>query len=313
MFIEGDTIDEVMQLVFNKLIDYGEELSPPFGKAFRELIGVSIRLKNPRARLSRSETRGKSISTIGEFLWHMSAKGEKAFISHYIPEYSKFDPDLIGAYGPRWFNMHNSHNQVHSIIELCRKNAMTKNAVIQIFDLEDLAKNSKGTCTLNLQFIIRKQKLTLITTMRSNDAYLGLPHDIYSFTMLQEVVASELGYDVGEYIHNIGSLHLYNEKLELAKTYLSEGIQATKSMPAMPRGDAMKNITWLLGIEERIRKGEIDEIDESWQVEDYWKDLARLLLVFNVRKQRQDCIAIHDKFHNQFYKPYVMDIINWIS
>ena len=69
MIIKGNTIDEVMYRVFNKLIDHGEELSSKQGKVFKELIGVSIRLKNPRARLSRSETRGKSISTIGEFLW----------------------------------------------------------------------------------------------------------------------------------------------------------------------------------------------------------------------------------------------------
>lgn len=313
MLIEGNTIDEVMYQVFDKLITEGEELNPTSGRSFMELIGTSIRLKNPRARLSRSETRGKSISTIGEFLWHMSGKGEKAFISYYISEYSSFDENLIGAYGPRLFNMYNKYNQVDSVIKLLRKNTATKNAVLQIFDPEDLANNSRGTCTLSLQFIIRNEKLTLITTMRSNDAYLGLPHDIYSFTMLQELIASELGYDVGEYIHNVGSLHLYKDKLKLAKIYINEGIQATKAMPKMPVETAMERVAWLRKVEEGIRNEKIKEINESCDVEDYWKDLANLLLAFSVRKQPDACVSIYDKFHSQFYKPYIMDIINKIS
>ena len=245
----------------------------------------------------------------------MSSKGEEGFISHYIPDYLKFDPDLIGAYGPRWFNMHDRYNQVNSIIELCRENPTTKNAIIQIFDIKDLANQKRGTCTLSLQFIIRNEKLTLITTMRSNDAYLGMLHDIYSFTMLQEVVASELGYDVGEYIHNVGSLHIYKDKIDFVNIYLNEGIQASKAMPDMPLGNSIKNISWLLKIEEAIRIGNISEVDELWEIDNYWKDLVRLLLVYTYYKEKQvdKCIEIHDKFHFQLYKVYVMDIINRLS
>jgi len=314
MLIEGNTIDEVMYQIFTELTSNGQEISSN-SRTFIELIGTSIRLKNPRSRLSRSESRGKSVSTIGEFLWHMSGEGEKAFISHYIPNYPDFDKHLIGAYGPRLFNLHDSYDQVSSIIELLRQNETTRNAVIQIFDAKDLAKNSKGTCTLNLQFINRNNKLTLITTMRSNDAYLGLPHDIYSFTMLQELVASELEIEVGDYIHNVGSLHLYDHKIEAANTYLDEGIQATKSMPKMPGGPSMEKIRWLLEIENKIRGGEITEVDDSWEVEDYWKDLVRLLLVivFARAEQNDECSEIHDSFHDVFYKPYVMDMINRMS
>lgn len=37
--------------------------------------------------------------------------------------------------------------------------------------------------------------------MRSNDAYLGFPHDVFFFTMIQELVARSLGIRVGDYHH----------------------------------------------------------------------------------------------------------------
>ena len=313
MYIEGDTIDEIMRQVFLNLKDHGSELSSTSGPSL-DLIGISVRLKNPRARLSRSESRGMSVSTIGEFLWHMSGTRDVEFISHYIPKYSEYDPNLIGAYGPRLYNLYGEYDQVKAIIELCRKKKTTRNAIIQIYTAKDINENKQqGTCTLNLQVLIRNEKLSLITTMRSNDAYLGLPHDIYSFTMLQEILAIELNCELGDYMHNVGSLHVYKDKLNNAQVYLDEGIQTTKSMPAMPKeSSSIDRIAWLLEIEKGVRKGEIVEIDDSWEVEEYWKDLIRLLLLqaFSKKNEIEKCEKIYDSIYSAFYEPYIMDIIN---
>lgn len=74
-------------------------------------------------------------------------------------------------------------------------------------------------------------------TMRSNDAYFGLPHDVFCFTMLQEMMARRLGYDVGEYYHYVGSMHVYVDYLSQLEDYLAEGWHRTEPMPEMPKGD----------------------------------------------------------------------------
>jgi len=45
--------------------------------------------------------------------------------------------------------------------------------------------------------------------MRSNDLFLGLPHNIVQFTSLQEIVAGWLDVDLGAYNHVSDSLHYY--------------------------------------------------------------------------------------------------------
>ena len=59
--------------------------------------------------------------------------------------------------------------------------------------------------------------------MRLNDALVGLPHDVFCFTMLQEIVARSLSVELGGYKHAVGSLHLYKTHVDAAHQFLEEG------------------------------------------------------------------------------------------
>ncbi|WP_417924869.1 thymidylate synthase [Collimonas pratensis] len=48
---------------------------------------------------------------------------------------------------------------------------------------------------------------------RSNDLYLGTPHNVVQFTCLQEIMAGWLGIEVGSYVQICDSLHLYEHDL----------------------------------------------------------------------------------------------------
>jgi thymidylate synthase len=58
--------------------------------------------------------------------------------------------------------------------------------------------------------------------MRSNDAWLGLPYDMFQFTQLFQTVCRVLGVPAGTYTHTAWSLHLYerdvNHTYDLALT-----------------------------------------------------------------------------------------------
>jgi thymidylate synthase len=68
-----------------------------------------------------------------------------------------------------------------------------------------------------MQFLMRNDKLHAITTMRSNDAWLGFPLDIYQFTLFQRIVAAAIHTSLGLYVHNVGSMHLYSRDYDVAK------------------------------------------------------------------------------------------------
>ncbi len=286
MHITSNTLDDLMMVVYEKIILKGKQIKPTRGDA-KELTGVLLEIKNPRARLSRTERRGLLFSCVGEFLWYMSGSNDLEFISYYLKEYYENSDDgktLYGAYGPRIFDK-NGINQFQNIISLLKNNSDSRKAVIQLFDAIDLVENHKDVpCTCSLQFLIRGRKLDLFTFMRSNDAYIGLPHDIFSFTMIQEIIANKLGVNLGVYKHFVGSLHLYNDRLDNAKQYIEEGWQETTSMPKMPSEDSTEAILKLIQVESQIRTGQAVNSSDTNDLSPYWMDFVNLLYIFKIYK-----------------------------
>lgn len=106
------------------------------------------------------------------------------FIEPYIKQYKHdaVDGILEGAYGPRLLQKNGCIYQLRSIIWLLSNRPGSRRAVIQLFDADDIAVEKKEIpCTTTLQFHLRDNMLHMSVTMRSNDAYLGLPHDGVSF------------------------------------------------------------------------------------------------------------------------------------
>jgi thymidylate synthase len=127
----------------------------------------------------------------------------------------------------------------------------------------------------------------MFTAMRSNDVFLGLPHDVFCFTMIQELVARTLGLELGVYKHAVGSLHLYGQHREDAADFIDEGWQPTdQPMPPMPVGNPWPSIEVLIGLEANIRAGQSADTELLRGLDPYWADLVRLLQVFADAKQR---------------------------
>lgn len=309
MKFTGNTLDDILHDVFPALMKSGTEVEASRGSV-KELLGVTIELTNPRARLSRSETRGKPFSCLGELLWYLSASDELDFITYYIPKYageSEDDMTVHGAYGPRLFRQR-GHDQIENVIRLLGKKTTTRRAVIQIFAAEDLSRDFKEIpCTTTCQFFVRDNALHMVITMRSNDAYIGLPHDVFCFTMMQEMVARRLDVSLGSYIHFASNLHLYSRNEASVRAFLDEGIQATWKMPKMPEGDPRRSVQRLLEFERKLREtgeAQYDLLPE----ENYWRDLGRLLHMHSLQGNRSSLESIQAGLHDSGYTMYARQI-----
>jgi thymidylate synthase len=68
--------------------------------------------------------------------------------------------------------------------------------------------------------------------MRSQDLWLGFPYDVFTATLIQELMAGWLGVELGEYHHTVDSLHLYADHYDAAATVVAQS--ATPSVPMPP-------------------------------------------------------------------------------
>lgn len=318
MYVSADTLDDLLFKVYRRLLRKrgASDITPTKGPA-TEIYGALLQIKNPRARLSRTERKNTLFSCLGEFLWYLAASDKLDFIQYYIPGYDEFSDDdktIYGAYGPRLFNLNGKINQIQNVIQTLKASPSSRRAVIQLFRGEDLADNIQSRredlpCTCTLQFTIRNLQLNMMVTMRSNDAYLGLPHDVFAFTMLQELVARSLGVEVGPYKHAVGSLHLYAKHTKAIQDYLEEGVQERIPMPPMPFGDPWSSVEKLLKAERAIRGG---RSPSNAKLDPYWCDLVRLLEVFRYSRdsakgeQRRKINEIKKQMDSSVYEAHIL-------
>ena len=290
-FFSGETLDDVMRWVLEQILLEGQDIFPTKGPA-KELSGVLLELTNPLARISRTETKGKPFSCLGELFWYLAQTKDLSFISYYLPAYKAYadGQEVYGGYGPRLFNL-DGLDQFANVADMLRRKRDSRQAVIQLFDAQDIVDTHKDIpCTCTMQFLVRGKRLHMLTYMRSNDAFVGMPHDIFCFTMLQEIMARTLSFELGQYKHMVGSLHLYNENFDDARQFLGEGWQSTTTlMGPMPEGGPWPAIGLVLSAEHAIRTDQEFDLEEILGgVDSYWADFIRLLLIFRASKARDD-------------------------
>jgi len=146
--------------------------------------------------------------------------------------------------------------------------------------------------------------------MRSNDVWFGLTHDLFCFTMIQEIIARSIEREVGTYSHIAGSLHLYDTYRRHAERLLDEGWQSTtKVMPPMPSGDPMPSVARLLSAEESIRSAGVVPNGALNGLDEYWVDLIRLLQAYRFRKDHdaEAIEALRPSMASPVYDIYLRD------
>ena len=252
MYLEGEGFSNLYIKLCSNLLEKGQIVSPR-NMSTQEIEGVIIKILNPRTRILNSDVRNISLPfAIGEWLWCITGRQDLEMIQYYAPSYFKYSDDgitLNGAYGPR------IRKSLDKVIKSLQTDKNSRRAVIPIYSEKDAGLDSKDIpCTISLQFLIRDNKLDMCTNMRSNDIYLGLPYDVFNFTMWQEYIACKLNINIGTYTHIVSSMHFYEkDRSKIVKAAESKNISEIV-MQEMPKDDIENQINRLAQIEEKLRK-----------------------------------------------------------
>lgn len=282
-----DTINELQLYLFRELKQTADCVTVR-GLKTLELNSVALRLTNIKSRCTTLNSRKWSLFfAVGEFAWHLSASNKLDAIEYYSKAWKNASDDGLtiyeSCYGYKIFtNDNNQPSQWQKIIQLFRKDPFTRRAVLSLFNLNPVSESDSKdvACTCSVQFLFRNGRLDATVYMRSNDIIWGLPNDIFFFTMLQELLANELGVEPGVYNHMVGSLHLYERHFDLVESILQSNTDTYSSFE-MPPMHQISEIDLFLEYEERIRKGEIKSPQElnGLGIFNYWKELLQILLL----------------------------------
>lgn len=148
-----------------------------------------------------------------ESLWMFAGRNDTAFLTQFVKTMIDFSDDGLifnAGYGYR-IREHFGFDQFNSVVEMLKKDKDSRQAVIQIWDHQDLNKQTKDkACNTSIMFKVRDGKLNMTVTNRSNDMVWGAyGANAVHFSMMQEYVAAAVGVDVGVYNQISDSLHVY--------------------------------------------------------------------------------------------------------
>lgn len=239
-----DNIDHALPNLFNVLLKGGDEVGSRNGRV-TELTHVGITLNRPTQREITVRGRKANLAAqIAETMWVLSGRNDIEFLSHYLPRAKDFSDDgktWRGGYGPRlraWKSKPAASmtsgdlvvDQVAYVADLLKKDALTRRAVIAIYDPAiDSADGKDIPCNDFIIFTNRNGVLDMAVTIRSNDLMWGWSGiNAFEWSVLQELVAADVGIGVGALHFNIASLHLYQQ-------HWKKGRDVSENSPVVPR------------------------------------------------------------------------------
>lgn len=175
----------------------------------------------------------------GEALQLIAGSARHDLMPRISPNFSAFlerDDRFWGSYGDR------IGNQVHHVVRKLTRDRDTRQAVVTLWrpTLDNEPAKKDYPCTVALNFTIVHDQLEMRTLMRSNDAWWGLPYDVFQFTQLQLTVARALNITAGKYTHTTWSLHLYDEHVPFV-----EDLTDPTDEPFQPLGIGFNEMNWL--------------------------------------------------------------------
>jgi thymidylate synthase len=287
-----DTMDQALLGILARLLGSGSAISPR-GLATRELLSDSFRLANPRARRIALPSRGwKESLAVGELCWHLSKSDSVDVISYYAPVWAQFSEDgeriSSSCYGKRIFGGA-VPSQWDRARDALANDPASRRAVLTLVDTETDPTAAKDvSCITSIQFLLRGGRLHCITSMRSCDAIWGLCYDVYLCTMLQELMAAQLGVSLGWYDHVMGSLHIYEQFVPMAEQILTDGLTAVAE--PMPPMEALNALPMFLAAESALRRNQAGAGALIEQLPAYWRTLAEPLRKLQRRRLTESSV-----------------------
>ncbi len=186
-------------------------------------------------------------SIIHELIWFLKGSTNVKYLQdngvRIWNEWAKEDGELGPIYGYQWRSWPNAHgeyiDQVKQVIESIKNNPDSRRHIVSAWNVGQLDEMQLPPCHILFQFYVADGKLSCQLYQRSADLFLGVPFNIASYALLTMMVAQVTGLELGDFVHTLGDVHIYNNHIEQVKLQLS---RETRHLPSLHINPDVKNI-----------------------------------------------------------------------
>ena len=163
-------------------------------------------------------------SVIHELLWFLSGDTNIEYLKEnkvrIWNEWADENGDLGPVYGKQWRFWESNDgrviDQIEGAIELIKNNPQSRRIIVSAWNVGELDEMALMPCHAFFQFYVNEGRLSCNLYQRSADAFLGVPFNISSYSLLTCMIAQVCGLEPGEFIWTGGDCHLYLNHIEQA-------------------------------------------------------------------------------------------------
>ncbi len=164
-------------------------------------------------------------SVIYELLWFINGDSNIDYLNSngvsIWDEWADSSGNLGRIYGVQWRSWKKDNNsqidQLKNLMDSLRKNPNSRRHIVSAWNVGEINEMALPPCHCLFQFYLANNKLSCQLYQRSADAFLGVPFNIASYSILVHMIAHVLNYEVGDFVYTVGDLHLYKNHVPQAK------------------------------------------------------------------------------------------------
>ena len=221
---------DLMQDVVDNGFDKGDRTGVGTRSVFGRQIRFNLQEGFPLVTTKKVHLR----SIIYELLWFLRGSTDNSWLQErkvsIWNEWALENGDLGPIYGKQWRSWQCPNgevvDQISEVIEQIRTKPNSRRLIVSAWNPAELPDESIGPqdnvregrmalapCHCLFQIYVADGKLSGQLYQRSADLFLGVPFNIASYALLTHMIAQQCDLDVGEFVHNFGDCHLYQNHL----------------------------------------------------------------------------------------------------
>jgi thymidylate synthase len=186
-------------------------------------------------------------SVIHELLWFLSGDTNVGYLQDnkvkIWDDWADEEGDLGPVYGKQWRKWEADDgrmiDQIEDAINQIRDNPNSRRIIVSAWNVGELEEMALTPCHAFFQFYVNDGKLSCQLYQRSADAFLGVPFNISSYSLLTCMMAQVCDLKPGEFIWTGGDCHLYLNHLEQARLQVS---RVPLELPTLRLDPSVKSI-----------------------------------------------------------------------
>ncbi len=192
-------------------------------------------------------------SVVHELLWFIQGDTNIKYLKdngvRIWNEWADEQGNLGPVYGKQWRSWSTDDgghiDQLAELIHAIRTDPYSRRLIVSAWNVADLAKMKLPPCHLLFQFYVEPSvkdptkagKLSCKLIQRSADAFLGVPFNIASYSLLLSMVAQQTGLETGDFIWSGGDCHIYANHLEQVQELLTRSERPLPRLNLKPADD----------------------------------------------------------------------------